>query len=90
MRHLIILILGCALLYGCASIKKANSELVPADVAAQAQQIQSTVTPFAPAPLQPFVPALSGVLGYVVCLIRQMYKDHMAERAKLLAEKTTA
>jgi len=90
MKQLLILVLGCMLLYGCAAIKKANSELVPADVQAQAQQIQNTVTPFAPAPLQPFIPALSGILGYVVCLVRQVYKDHMAENAKLKAAKSTA
>ena len=82
----LVVVLGCLLIYGCAAVKKAASEITSADVQSQAAQIQNTVTPFTPAPLQPFVPMVSGVLGYVVCLIRQMYKDHMAEKAALKAE----
>lgn len=85
-RHLILLVIGVIIgmtLYGCAAIKKANSEITPADVQVQSAQIQQAVTPYVPAPFQPLVPVASGIVGYIVCLIRQVYKDHMAENAAL-------
>lgn len=85
-KMLFLLVLVVFLASGCASLKKANSELNPADVAAMSQTVQANAGPFVPLPFQPLVPFASAGLGYVICLIRQMYKDHMAEAAKLKAD----
>ena len=90
MRAFLIVVLGCLLICGCAAVKKASTEVTPADVQAQSAQIQAVATPYVPAPFQPFVPAVSGIMGYVVCLLRQMYKDHMTDVAALKAKTPIA